>query len=194
MNWLILISDVAFAFVAAILAAQGLRTLKAIKHLGIGKSFWIPVIASGALFLIGSVFGIFHEIAVELDLSLTINTDEIIHVSWLLALCLLMGSIYSYSRKVKTIKKFPMPEKKELLMPEKKEVSIPEKKEAPMPEKKELLISELRKVKESFKKETSTECKFQFGYLSTFSKDASIPEECLGCQRIVQCKYFSEQK
>lgn len=186
MNWLILISDVAFAFVAAILAAQGLRTLKAIKHLGIGKSFWIPVIASGALFLIGSVFGIFHEIAVELDLSLTINTDEIIHVSWLLALCLLMGSIYSYSRKVKTIKKLPMPEKKE--------VSIPEKIEAPMPEKKELLISELRKVKESFKKETSTECKFQFGYLSTFSKDASIPEECLGCQRIVQCKYFSEQK
>jgi hypothetical protein len=170
MNWLILISDVAFAFVAAILAAQGLRTLKAIKHLGIGKSFWIPVIASGALFLIGSVFGIFHEIAVELDLSLTINTDEIIHVSWLLALCLLMGSIYSYSRKVKTIKKFPVPEKKEFL------------------------ISELRKVKESFKKETSTECKFQFGYLSTFSKDASIPEECLGCQRIVQCKYFPEQK
>ncbi len=31
-----------------------------------------------------------------------VQTDEIVRFSWLLALCILMGCIYNYSRKVRT--------------------------------------------------------------------------------------------
>jgi hypothetical protein len=84
-NWLILISDVVFALVASILCRLGLSTIKAIKHLGIGKSFWIPVFLSGTLFLLGSTIRIFNQVAfefysltffsVELGL-LTIKTED----------------------------------------------------------------------------------------------------------------------
>ncbi len=102
MNWPILFSDILFALVATVLGILGLGTFKAIKHLGIGKSFWVPIFASAVLFVFGSAVRIFHEFAVELGWSLTIYTEEIIRVSWLLALCILMGCIYNYSRKVKT--------------------------------------------------------------------------------------------
>lgn len=102
MNWLILFFDILFALVATVLGVLGLGTFKAIKHLGIGKSFWVPIFVSGVLFVFGSAVRIFHEFAVELGWSLTIYTDEIVRVSWLLALCILMGCIYNYSRKVKT--------------------------------------------------------------------------------------------
>jgi len=101
-NWLILFCDILFALIATVLGVLGLGTFKAIKHLGIGKSFWVPIFVSGVLFVFGSAMRIFHEFAVELGWSLTIYTDEIVRVSWLLALCILMGSIYNYSRKVKT--------------------------------------------------------------------------------------------
>ena len=102
MNWLILFFDILFALVATVLGVLGLGTFKAIKHLGIGKSFWVPIFVSGVLFVFGSAVRIFHEFAVELGWSLTIYTEEIVRVSWLLALCILMGCIYNYSRKVKT--------------------------------------------------------------------------------------------
>ena len=102
MNWLIFISDVAFALIAAILGKLGLSTLKAIRRWGVGKSFWIPVFVSSVLFLIGSIARIVHQVAVELNWLLTINTYEIAHVSWLLAFCVLMYGIYNFSRKVKT--------------------------------------------------------------------------------------------
>ncbi len=102
MNWLILFSDILFGLVATVLGILGLGTFKAIKHSGIGKSFWVPISVSGVLFVFGSAVRIFHEFAVELGWSLTIYTEEIIRVSWLLALCILMGCIYNYSRKVKT--------------------------------------------------------------------------------------------
>jgi len=101
-NLVILFSDILFALVATVLGVLGLGTFKAIKHLGIGKSFWVPIFVSGFLFVFGSAVRIFHEFAVELGWSLTIYTDEIVRVSWLLALCILMGCIYNYSRKVKT--------------------------------------------------------------------------------------------
>jgi len=100
-NWLIFVSDVVFALIAAVLGKLGLSTLKAIRRWGVGKAFWIPVSVSSALFLIGSIVRIVNQVAVELDWSLTINTYEIAHVSWLLALCVLMYGIYNYSRKVK---------------------------------------------------------------------------------------------
>ncbi len=101
MNWLILFFDILFASVATVLGVLGLGTFKAIKHLGIGKSFWVPIFVSGVLFVFGSAVRIFHEFAVELGWSLTIYTNEIVRFSWLLALCILMGCIFNYSRKVK---------------------------------------------------------------------------------------------
>ena len=107
MNWVILFSDILFALVATVLGILGLGTFKAIKHLGIGKSFWVPIFVSGLLFVFGSAVRIFHEFAVELGWALTIYTDEIVRVSWVLALCVLMSCIYNYSRKVKTAIRVP---------------------------------------------------------------------------------------
>lgn len=179
MNLLILVFDVAFALVAAILSILGLNTLKAIRHLGIGKSFWIPISMSGVIFSIGSVFAVFHE----MNLSLTANTEEVMHASLLLALCILVGSTYSYSRKVK----------KNLT----KSVSVPERKaqealkpEAQVQESLEIEASiQERKVLDSSEAETPPGCKHQFGYLRTLQKDASIPEECLGCHKLLKCKH-----
>jgi hypothetical protein len=106
-NWVIPFTDILFALVATVLGILGLGTFKAIKHLGIGKSFWVPIFISGLLFVFGSAVRIFHEFAVELGWSITIYTDEIVRVSWLLALCILMGCVYNYSRKVKTVIRVP---------------------------------------------------------------------------------------
>jgi hypothetical protein len=106
-NMVILFTDILFALVATVLGVLGLGTFKAIKHLGIGKSFWVPIFISGLLFVFGSAVRIFHEFAVELGWSMTIYTDEIVRVSWLLALCILMGCVYNYSRKVKTAIRVP---------------------------------------------------------------------------------------
>lgn len=179
MNWLILISDVLFALVAAILGILGLSTFKAIRHLGIGKSFWIPTFVSGVFLLIGSVFRIFHEVAVELDLSLTINIDEIVHVSWLLALCILMGSIYNYSRKVKTEAHTHYYEVDSESQPR---LHVREQKE----KKKKLPVKPPQK-----KEKGISGCPHHFGYLTKIPEHASVPQECLTCPRMLECRNMS---
>jgi len=175
-NWLILISDIIFALIAAILGILGLRTLRAIRHLDTGKSFWLPVFVSGVLFLMGSIVTIFHEV----NFSLTTKTDEMVQISRLLALCFLLGGIFSYSRKISKnlAEKFTIPEKvaKENL---EMEASVAHA-HSPVQE---------RIIKENPKTETAPECKHQFGYLRTLPRDASIPDECLSCNRIVECKH-----
>ena len=37
-------------------------------------------------------------------------------------------------------------------------------------------------------KRTPSECNYQLGYLGTFPADASLPEECLSCNKIMECK------
>lgn len=112
MNWLIISLDILFALVAAVLGILGLGTFKSIKHLGIGKSFWVPVFVSGVLFVFGSAVRIFHEFAVEYSWVIMIYTDEIVRISWLLAIGILFGSIYNYSRKVKASIKVTAPNAK----------------------------------------------------------------------------------
>ena len=112
MNWLIIALDILFALVAAVLGILGQGTFKSIKHLGIGKTFWIPVFLSGVLFVFGSVVRIFHEFAVEYSWIAMSYTDEIVRISWLLALTILFGSIYNYSRTVKITIKATAPEGK----------------------------------------------------------------------------------
>ncbi len=112
MNWLIISLDILFALVAAVLGILGLGTFKSIKHLGIGKSFWVPVFVSSVLFVFGSAVRIFHEFAVEYGWIIMIYTDEVIRLSWLLAIGILLGSIFNYSRKVKASIKVTPPNAK----------------------------------------------------------------------------------
>lgn len=90
-----------FALVAAVLGILGHGTFKSIKHLGAGKSFWIPIFVSGIFFVFGSAVRIFHDFAIEYGWIVMSYTDEIIRVSWLIAITILFASIYNYSRKVK---------------------------------------------------------------------------------------------
>lgn len=173
---MILILEVAFASIAAILSVLSLKTLKAIKHLGVGKSFWIPMFLSGIFFLTASVVIIFNE----MNFSLTTKTDEIVQTSRLIALCILLGGIYSYSRKV--IKNLAGT------------ITVPEKvaqenlkMEAPIAPA--LPPIQERIIQEEPKTETAHECKHQLGYLRTLPKNASIPDECMTCNRIVECKH-----
>lgn len=102
MNWFIIALDIMFALMAAVLGILAHGTFKSIKHMGIGKTFWIPIFVSGILFVFGSTVRIFHEFALEYNWPAMTYTDELIRVSWLLAITILFGSIYSYSKKVKT--------------------------------------------------------------------------------------------
>ena len=101
MNWLLIALDIMFALVAAVLGILGHGTFKSIKHLDVGKSFWIPIFVSGILFVFGSVVRIFHEFAIEYGWIIMSYTDEITRISWFLAITILFASIYNYSRKVK---------------------------------------------------------------------------------------------
>lgn len=180
MNWLILISDVLFVSTAAILSILGLSTSKAIRHLGIGKSFWIPVFLSSTLFLIGSIARIFRNVAVGMYSSpITINTGLIVDISWVFALCLLTCSIYNYSRKVKA----------EALTHyfEIDSESQPQLLREPKGEKK---TKKKLPVKGEEDKGIPV-CPHHLGYLAEIPKDGSVPEECLTCPQMLGCKNMS---
>ena len=179
LDWILLVSDVVFTAVAAILSLIGLSTLKAIKHLGIGRSFWAPVSMSGIFFLLGSVVRLLHEFVSQLDLSL------IVSVSWLLALCSLMISIYNYSRKAKTEAHTHYYEMDSNSQPRLiTHPPEPARKKRPEPERKKQPARQ-RKHKDV------PACPHHFGYLAEIPKDASIPEECLTCTQMLACKNVS---
>ncbi len=176
--------EVLFASIAAILSILSLKTLRAIRHLGVGKSFWIPVFVSSIIFLAGSVMTILYE----LGFSLITQTVEVIQVSRILALCILVCGIYSYSRKVKGSlrEEFSIPEQ---LLKERLSVESPNEgdtgSEAPSRQKK---VHE-EGFERSPRKETTPECRHRFGYLQTLPRNAPIPDECLSCDRIIECKH-----
>lgn len=101
MDWLLIALDIMFALVAAVLGILAHGTFKSIKHLGAGKSFWVPIFVSGILFVFGSVVRIFHAFAIEYDWVVMNYTDVIIRISWLIAITIIFASIFNYSRKVK---------------------------------------------------------------------------------------------
>lgn len=110
MNFLLII-NVAFTVVSIILSILSISTLGNIRNLGIGKSFWVPMVMSATFFLSGSIIGIINEFSTYSGFSLillsTFNANEIIQVSWLVALGLLTCGTYSYSKKVKAIRNKP---------------------------------------------------------------------------------------
>jgi hypothetical protein len=168
MNWLIIISNIAFALIAALLSVLGWRTLKNIRYLNVGKSFWIPTVVSGLLFAISSMITILNETV----LSLTI-TVEIGQITQLIAFCSLAVGIYSYSRMIR--KNLP---DKYIATEGKMEAYITPKQSA---EKK-------TKTSKNLGIETPSECNHQLGYLRTFPTNASLPEECLSCNKVMECK------
>lgn len=190
---MILSLEVVFASIAAILSILSFKTLRDIRHLGIGKSFWWPVFLSSAIFLIGSAITILHE----LDVSLAAQTVELVQVSRIIALNILMVGVYSYSRKIKGSLKeeFSVPE--HLIQERRNLASLNED----SMEFKQPIIEETiheRAIEKDLETHTQTkttvECKHRFGYLRTLPKNASIPDECLSCDRIIECKHSLEEK
>ncbi len=166
-----------FASIATVMSILGLSTSKAIRHLGIGKSFWIPVFLSSTLFLVGSIARIFHNVVVgTYSSSMVIGTDQIVDISWLFALCLLTCSIYNYSRKVKT--------EAHTHYFEIDSESQPQLLREPRGEKK-------TREKLPVREKGVPVCPHHLGYLAEIPKDASIPEECLTCPQMLECKNMS---
>ncbi len=199
---LVLILEIVVASIAVALILLSLKTLQAIKYLGVGKSFWTPVAVSGFLFFFGSVIAILTEF----NFSLTTYTDEVVGISRILALCVLVGGVYSYSRRVTRNlgEKFTAPKRAvksdeevdELEAPvgrivgqvaEAGAIAAPEP-VVEAPESPPVPIQE-RLLEEDEEKEIVKECRHQFGYLGTLPRDASIPDECFSCDKIIDCKH-----
>ena len=177
---MVLILQIVIASTAVALILLSLKTLQAIKYLGVGKSFWMPVAVSGFLFFFGSIIAILFE----LNFSLIEYTNEVVQISQLFALCILVSGVYSYSRKItKDLgEKFTLTDK---AAKADHTFEMETRVIAPPTDTRERLM------KENFRKESEHGCRYQFGYLRTLPTDAPIPDECLSCDKIIKCKHSS---
>jgi len=175
MNWLILISNITFGLIATLLCVLGLNTLRAIKYLNTGKSFWIPVIASGLLFSISSLITIFNDMGFTFT-----SINEIGQITQLIALSFLSGAVYSYSKTIRKnlSDKYIVPETPST------QNSIVEAPVSAAPSDDKTAISS-----NTLRFEPASRCNHQLGYLRTLPVNASLPEECLRCDKIIQCKH-----
>ncbi len=167
---MVLILEVPLASIAIILSVVSWKTLQAIKHLAVGKAFWIPMMLSGIFFFVGSLVAIFSDLGV----SFTTST-EVIAMSRLLALSCLAGGVYAYSRKItkNLVEKFTIP------VLQKEENLYGETMTSP---------SILNQFDEK-PPEKAFDCKHRLGYLRSLPRGTLIPEECEGCNRIIDCKF-----
>jgi hypothetical protein len=174
MNWLIIISNIAFGLISASLCALGLNTLKAIKYMNVGKPFWVPLFLSSFLFAMSSLITILNDAFLSLTVAF-----EIEQITQLTALCFLMVGVYSYSRMIK----MNMPEK--IIAPE--ESPTQKGKKSPYSPF-TTSVYHTKDAANDFQRSSSSECNHQLGYLATIPADASFPEECLSCDKIMECK------
>ena len=176
---MISIFELVFAAFAAALSVLCLKTLRAIKHLQVGKSFWMPVLASGIIFLAGSAIEILHELDFSPALIIPM-ASELVQTSRILALCTLIIGVYSYSRQITK--------------------NLVEKSTAPQRFPKANLETdsahsgELPTIQERLARQPpglvpAQGCQHKFGYLRTLAKDATLPDECLSCEKIIECKH-----
>lgn len=174
---MVLILEVPFAAIALILSLVSWKTLRAIKHLNIGRSFWIPMMLSGTFFLVGSVVAILNDVG----LLFTTYVAEVVAVSELFALCALVSGVYTYSRKItqNLNEKFTLPTSAVVV--------------ASDDEKVEISTSNLEHVNTK-KPAKDVECKYEFGYLQTLPRSAAIPDDCLNCHQIIECKHSYSRK
>lgn len=175
MDWLIIILNITFALISALLCVLGWSTLKTIRHLNVGKRFWIPVCVAGILFSIGSITTIFNEVGLSLP-----SIIEIGQITQLIALCFLSGGIYGYSKSIRKnlSEKFIIPTATSTQNGKMEAVIAPK----PSVNKRTMTSNNLRI-------ETASGCSHQFGYLHTFPINASLPEECLSCDKVIECKH-----
>ena len=167
---MVLILEVPLASIAIILSVVSWKTLQAIKHLAVGKAFWIPMMLSGIFFFAGSIVAIFSDLGVWFTAS-----TEVISMSRLLALSCLAGGVYAYSRKItkNLVEKFTLP----VLRTEEK-----------LDEETMTSPSILNQFDEK-PPEKDFDCKHRLGYLRSLPRGTLIPEECEGCHRIIDCKF-----
>ena len=167
---MVLILEVPLASIAIILSVVSWKTLQAIKHLAVGKAFWIPMMLSGIFFFAGSIVAIFSDLGVWFTAS-----TEVISMSRLLALSCLAGGVYAYSRKItkNLVEKFTLPVlRTEVILDDETMTSPP------------ILIHFDEKPPEK-----DFDCKHRLGYLRSLPRGTLIPEECEGCHRIIDCKF-----
>ncbi len=168
-----LLFEIPIALTAVALTAISARTYKAIKHLGVGKSFWIPTISSGIFFLAGSLITILSD----LGISFFHNSIDVVAASRMIGLVALTAGIFMYSRKTT----------KNLI----EKIIIPAEGAKPEPEPVKQQLSSASILQRALKKtsnKTNT-CYYHFGYLRATPKDAPIPEGCLGCNRLIECRH-----
>ncbi len=175
MNWLIIASNIAFGLIAALLCVLSWNTMKKIKRLNVGKSFWLPVLLSGFLFAIGSIIAIFNETIFSSTIAV-----EIRQVTQLIAFCFLSIGVYGYSRMIR--KNLPS------------EYNVPDANFTKNGEIQEYAVSKRfvdkdAKTSSNLRIEAASGCNHQLGYLSTFPENSSLPEECLSCNRVIECKH-----
>jgi len=169
---MVLILEVPLASIAIILSVVSWKTLQAIKHLAVGKAFWIPVMLSGIFFFAGSMVAIFSDLGVWF----TASTVEVISMSRLLALCFLSGGVYVYSRKItkNLVEKFTLPVLR----------SLEEK-----PDEKTRASPSIIEQLDEKPPEKDFDCKHRRGYLRSLPRGTPIPEECSSCHKIIDCKF-----
>ena len=167
---MVLVLEVPLAGIALVLSLLSWRTMRTIKHIDVGKSFWIPVLTSGLFFFVGSFLTILGDLGFSFAYS-----AEIASLSRLLALCILLAGVYTYSRRItKNLAEkyiFPLGA-----------VASDSSEEVEASESVIERVAEKKDVEE-------IECKHDFGYLKSLPRGASIPDECLSCRRIVECKH-----
>lgn len=132
--------------------------------------------ASGVIFLAGSVV----EILNGLDFWSLPMVNEIVQISRIIALCTLIVGVYSYSSQItkNLAENFTAPPRfaKATL-----EVEEADSDETPP-------IQE-RLDQEPPRAASAQGCQYQLGYLRTLAKDAPIPDECLSCDKIIECRH-----
>ena len=167
---MVLFLEVPLAGIAIVLSTLSWKTFRKIKHLGVGKLFWIPVMLSGIFFFTGSVTAILSDLGYSFALSI-----EFASISRLFALCVLLVGVYAYSRQISLnlAGKFISPTYRTTV-----ETSV----ETEPPKS---------IVEESYEKKPVDEvnCKHELGYLKNLPKNTPIPKECLSCRKIIECKH-----
>ena len=167
---MVLFLEVPIAGIALVLSLLSWKTLRKIKHLGVGKAFWIPVLLSGIFFFAGSMAAILNDLGVSFDYII-----EFIAFSRLLALCILLGGVSTYSRQISRnlVEKFILPTRP---------APVETQEETATPES---IVDRL----EENKLEDEPGCTHELGYLKTLPRKTPVPDECLSCSKIIECKH-----
>ena len=177
MSLFVITLNITIASIASLICFLGWKTLKSIRHLNMGKSFWVPILVSGFSFLIGSIITIFNE----MGFMLATISNEIIQFTQLLGLCSLSIGIYCYSKEIRK----NLSEK--ILISEAISAQNDDTEVEVIPAS---TIDNVNSISNGLRLKAVSGCNHQLGYLRTFPINASLPEECLDCDKVMKCKHY----